>query len=214
MKTQPSRRRFLKTGLIAAAAVGVTACGGLALAASDQPGIDLPTSTFGEYNMNNRILIAYASKAGSTAEVAVRLGEDLGKQNASVDVLPISKVADLSPYQAVILGSAIRVGKILPEAMAFIEKNQTALQQKPFHLFILCMTLEKDTEEDRKTVSAYLDPVRALVKPASEGLFAGAMNLAKLPFIERVMITLMKAPTGDFRRWDQIQAWGQNLPLN
>ena len=164
--------------------------------------------------MNNRILIAYASKAGSTAEVAVRLGEDLAKQNASIDVLPISKVADLSPYQTVIFGSAIRVGKILPEAMAFIEKNQTALQQKPFHLFILCMTLEKDTEENRKTVSAYLDPVRALVKPASEGLFAGVMNLARLPFIERVMITLMKAPTGDFRRWDQIQAWGQNLPLN
>lgn len=156
-----------------------------------------------------RTLITYASKAGSTAETAARMGAVLSKQGITVDVLPVKNVTDLSPYNAVILGSAIRVGSLLPEAMTFLQQNQQALSKMPFSVFILCMTLEKDTEETRKTVSAYLDPVRAVVKPVNEGLFAGAMIPGKLPLIERLMMKVMKAPSGDFRRWDQIEGWAK-----
>ncbi len=210
MTSQPStssRRGFLRKGCLTAAALGVTVCGGGALAATYQPKIDFPAYSYGDKTMSNRILIAYASKAGSTAEVAAKIGETLSKRNPPVDVLPVSKVTDLSPYSAVILGSAIRVGKLLPEAMKFVQANQAALAQKTFGVFIVCMTLKDDTEANRKTVSAYLDPLRALIQPASEGLFAGVMNLGKLPLFERLMIKAMKAPEGDFRRWDLIQTW-------
>lgn len=163
--------------------------------------------------MTNRILVAYATKAGSTAEVAAWVGEIVGQHAAAVDVLPIGKVKDLSPYQQVVLGSAIRIGNVLPEMTRFIQANQGALQGKPFHIFVCCMTLEKDTPENRATMSAYLDPVRALVQPASEGLFAGVMDLKKISLLERMMMKTMKAPTGDFRDWEAIGAWTKSIAV-
>ena len=159
------------------------------------------------------ILLAYASKAGSTAEIAQRIGKTLSGRGYTVDVKPVSQAGDLSGYQGIILGSAIRIGNVLPEVKTFIEKNQAALTRMPFNLFIVCMTLEKDTEENRKAVAAYLEPVRAIAKPAVEGMFSGVIDTKKLPFIERLMIKAMKAPVGDFRRWDQIEAWTETLAL-
>jgi menaquinone-dependent protoporphyrinogen oxidase len=210
MTTQPSttsRRGFLRKGCLTAAAVGLTVCGGGTLAATYQPKIDFPSTSFGEKTMTNRILIAYASKAGSTAEIAMKMGEALTKGGRAVDVLPVAKVTGLEAYSAVILGSAIRIGKVLPEAMKFLQANQAALAHKTFSTFIVCMTLQEDTEDNRQTVNAYLDPVRALVKPASEGMFAGVMDGGKLPLFERLMMKAMKAPQGDFRKWDSILAW-------
>ena len=87
------------------------------------------------------------------------------------------------------------------------------MQQKLFSLFILCMTLHKDTAENRKQVSAYLDPVRAVARPASEGLFAGVMDPSKLKLYERLIVMAMKVPNGDYRNWDQIGAWTESLPV-
>lgn len=164
--------------------------------------------------MQNKILIAYASKAGSTIEIANYMGKILKDKGIQVDVLPVHTVMDISAYQSVILGSAIRVGKILPEAMKFVENNQVELQKKQFGVFVVCMTLNQDTEENRKIVSDYLIPVRALVKPDSEGYFAGVMDLNKLNLLEKMIMKAMKAPVGDFRKWDQVEAWSGNLFLN
>lgn len=205
-----SRRNFLKTAGITAAALGITVCGGGALA-SIPPKIEMQSASYGEKTMDKKILITYASKAGSTAETAARMGEMLAKQNAQVDVLPVEKVGDLSAYQAVVLGSAIRMSQLLPEVVKFVEANQAVLQQKSFNVFFLCMTLEKDTPENRQTVSAYLEPVRALVKPASEGMFAGVMDPKKLSLVERLLMKAMKTPVGDYRNWDQINAWAQSV---
>jgi menaquinone-dependent protoporphyrinogen oxidase len=210
MAEKVTRRRFLKTGCVVTAAVGVTACGGFALAASYQPKIDQPSVSYGTKTAANRFLVTYASKAGSTAETAARMGELISGHNLAVDVLPVGQVTDLTPYRSVVLGSAIRAGKVLPEAMTFIEKNQAALQQKPFSLFVLCATLATDNADTRKTVAAYLDPVRAVVTPTREGLFAGVLDPNKLPLLERLMVFFMKAPEGDFRKWDQINAWGES----
>jgi menaquinone-dependent protoporphyrinogen oxidase len=213
MRTKLNRREFLRTGSIAAAAIGVTLCGGTALAASYQPKIDLPSIHYGENVQSSRFLVAYASKAGSTAEVAERIGQVLSKRGAAVDVLPIGKVQDLGAYQGVVVGSAIRIGKLLPEAQGFVEKNQAALQHKVFSAFVVCMTMKVDTPENRTRVGAYLNPLRALVKPASEGLFAGVIDPGKLGLVDQALIALRKMPVGDFRKWDQIEAWAQAAPV-
>jgi len=161
--------------------------------------------------MKNRVLITYATKAGTSAEIASHMGELFAKQGAAVDVIPVNKVTDVSAYDTVILGSGIYVGKILPVAMEFIQKNQSALQNKNFNLFIACMTLKDDTEENRKLVSDYLIPVREVVKPQNEALFAGMINMKRLNLIEKIAIKAMKAPVGDFRNWPQIDAWTKSL---
>jgi menaquinone-dependent protoporphyrinogen oxidase len=163
--------------------------------------------------MGNRILITYASKSGSTTGVAERIGAVLSGRGQAVDVLPLGKVSDLSPYQTVILGSAIRMGRPLPEAVTFVEKNQATLKQKAFSTFFVCLTLKDDTEENRKTVEIYPEPLRTLVKPEREAIFAGALIPEKLGLVERLMMKAMKSPAGDYRNWDAVKTWAESLPV-
>jgi menaquinone-dependent protoporphyrinogen oxidase len=165
--------------------------------------------------MNNpkqdKVLIAYASRAGSTAEVAGAIGQVLTNKGLAVDVKLLKDLKDLSSYQAVILGSAIRMGQVLPEVVKFVQANQAALSQVPTSYFVVCLTMHEDTEENRRTVSAYLDPLRAILKPASEGLFAGKLDLARLSFLDRAMAKMVKSPVGDFRNWDAIRTWAAQV---
>jgi menaquinone-dependent protoporphyrinogen oxidase len=161
--------------------------------------------------MENKILIAYASRAGSTGEVARVVGEVLQAQGAVVDVAAMKEIQDLSPYRAVVVGSAIRMGSWVPEATAFVKKHSTELGKVPTAYFTVCLTLKDDNEENRKKVDAYLDPLRVIVKPAVSGSFAGVMDPIKLSVLERLMVRMIKAPTGDFRNWDAIRGWAAGL---
>ena len=211
-KAAISRRQFIKTA--GGALAGFTlACSGLTYAATRSPQIELIEKNYGGKNkMENKILIAYASKTGSTAEVADRIGETLSQSGLTVEVHPVNKVKDLSPYSAVVLGSAIRAGSLLSEMTKFMEANQAALRKRPTAVFICCMTLETDTPENREAVDAYLEPVRALIQPAATATFAGAMDYKKLSFAMRMIVKALKSPEGDFRNWPEITAWAGNLP--
>jgi len=161
--------------------------------------------------MNDRILVTYATRAGSTAEVAEAIAKALSADGATVDVRPVKDILDLSPYRAVVLGSAIRMGRWLPEAFAFLKTHKAELHRLPVAFFVTCVTLTNNTVENRRTVDAYLDPVRAILRPVSVGLFAGAMDRSKLSFIDRLMVKAAKTPEGDFRKWDDIHLWGESL---
>lgn len=89
----------------------------------------------------NKILVAHASRTGSTAGVAEVIGQILAEDGRSVEVRRMQDVKDLTPYQAVVAGSAIQKGRWLPEAMQFIRTHQAALARKPFAVFLVCMTL-------------------------------------------------------------------------
>ncbi len=157
------------------------------------------------------ILDPYASKCGSTGGVAEVIGQALCDQGAAVDVRLATEVNDLSAYQAVILGSAIRMGRWLPEAVKFVETQQDALKQVPVAYFTVCMTLQEDTEENRREVAAYVDPASEIVQPVNVGAFAGAMDYGQLSLPFQLMIKMMKVPEGDFRNWDSIHTWGSNV---
>jgi menaquinone-dependent protoporphyrinogen oxidase len=157
--------------------------------------------------MTGKVLVAYATKAGSTTEVAQAIAEVLRNQGNTVDVAPVKEVKDLSPYRAVIAGSAIRMGSWLPEAVDFVAKNQAALAKVPTAFFLVSGYLKDDTPEMRAKVSAFLDPVRAMVKPGKEGMFAGKMDYSKITFLDRLIAKMVKSVEGDWRNWDQIRAW-------
>ncbi len=160
---------------------------------------------------SNRILIAYASLTGSTAGIASRIGEVLTGLGQSVDVLPAAQVKDIDAYENVVLDSAIRFGKLLPEAMEFLYRHQAALKRRDFNAFIVCMTITWPDEESQRAVRAYLDPVRAYLEPAHEGLFAGVVDLKKLNWRERLLLRFLRIPRGDFRDWDAIEAWAREI---
>ena len=167
--------------------------------------------------MSQKILVTYASRFGATAGVAETIGKTLVERGALVDVLPMRDVKDLSPYTAVVAGSAINGGAWLPEAMQFVRGHQAELARKPFAAFLVCMTLAmKNGDQYRSHVSTWLEPARALVKPVSEGVFAGVLDISKIPsFADRLKFRLSVLfgvwKEGDHRDWNAIRAWAESL---
>ena len=167
--------------------------------------------------MSNKILVTYATCTGSTRGVAEAIGKTLSEGGAEVDVLPMRDVKDLSPYHAVVAGSAIQGKQWLPEAMQFVQNHRLELARKPFAAFLVCMTLAmRNGESYRHFVVDFLAPVRALVKPISEGLFAGALDISKVPtFRDRLMFRLSVLfgvwKEGDHRDWNAIRSWAETL---
>lgn len=167
--------------------------------------------------MSKKILVTYASRAGSTAGVAEAIGKTLAESGAQVDVIPMNDVKDLSPYQAVVAGSAIRGSKWLPEALEFIKTHRAELAQKRFAEFTVCITLAMSNgERYRSGVTDWVAPVRALVKPLSEGIFAGMLDFSKLPLnwdtlMLRLTVALGIFPRGDHRDWNAIRLWAESL---
>ncbi|MBN2004484.1 MAG: flavodoxin domain-containing protein [Anaerolineae bacterium] len=204
-----NRRRFL-TLVGGAAGFSVLACSGLGVLATLQPSVDYAESTCGEETMSE-VLVTYASKAGSTGEVAEAIAKVFCDAGATVDVRPVKEVRDLSGYRAVVLGSAIRMGSWLSEATSFVKTHKATLAQMPVAYFQVCGELEKDTEETRKTTGTYLDPVRALLEPVASEVFAGKMDFAKLSWLDRSIIKMMGGNEGDWRNWDAIHAWAEEL---
>ena len=166
--------------------------------------------------MTDKILVTYASGTGWTIGVAEAIGRTLAEGGARVDVLPMAEVKDLAAYRAVVAGSGINAGGWLPEAMQFLHDHRAALASKPFAAFLVCMTLAmRNGERYRGHVANWLDPVRALVRPVSEGLFAGGLEVRKVPASERLKFRLSVLlgawKEGDHRDWDAIRAWAVEL---
>jgi menaquinone-dependent protoporphyrinogen oxidase len=167
--------------------------------------------------MTRRILVAYASRTGWTVGVAEEIGKILKEDGRQVDVLPMKAVNDLSIYHGVVAGSAINGGAWLPEAMDFIRAHQSELKQRPFAAFLVCMTLAmKNGEKYRSHVASWLEPVRALVHPRSEGLFAGGLDIRKVPSASdrlkfRLSVLFGVWKEGDHRNWQAIDTWAAGV---
>lgn len=207
-----TRRDFLKLG--GGSAVAVTlACAGLGMLATMSPDISLVDIQSTETLSAKRILIAYATRAGATVQVAQTIGEALAATGAAVDVRPITRVNDLKGYTAMVIGSAIRMGKWLPEATDFVKSSQSILATMPTACFLVCATLHEDTAETRTKALAYLDLIHPVLKPKSIGLFAGKMDYGTLSLLDHFIVqNVRKIPQGDWRNWDAIRAWARDLP--
>jgi menaquinone-dependent protoporphyrinogen oxidase len=168
--------------------------------------------------MSDKILVTYSSRAGSTAGVAGAIGKTLAEGGAQVDVLPMSDVNDLTPYMAIVAGSAIQEKRWLPEAMQFIQHYRAELASRPFAAFLVCMTLAMPrAEKYREHVDTWLNPVRALVRPVSTACFAGALDIGKIPSLSdrlkfRLSVLFGVWKEGDHRDWNAIRAWSESLP--
>jgi len=158
-----------------------------------------------------KILVAYATRAGSTFEVAARVAEVLRAAGAIVDVKPVPAVHELKGYDAVVVGSAIRMGRWLPEAVAFVQAHRQTLSHIPTAYFLVSGLLRNDTPEIRGKVLAFLDPVRQILEPSSIGLFAGKIDYSRMDGLDRSIAEAVSTSQGDWRNWEAIRSWAQGL---
>ena len=207
-----SRRDFLalSAGFMTALSFGGPSGAG----ASHEAGTKfLERSCGGEKNMEKKVLVAYASKYGSTGGVADAIAKELCSKEVATDVLLIKNVSNISSYQAVVIGSAIYMGKWMSEAVDFLKNNRDILRQVPVAYFLVCMTLSRPTEKNRAEVLSYMDPILKAVpeiKPVGIGTFAGAMDYSNLSWLNKKILKSKGTPEGDFRDWSAIRAWARD----
>ena len=159
--------------------------------------------------MNTQVLVAYATKYGATAEIAEKIGQVLRQAGLRTDVLPMDRVGDLTPYQAVALGSAVYIGKWRKEAVKFLKGNERMLAERPVWLFSSGPAGEGDPVEllDGWRFPEEQQDIADRIQPRDIAVFHGMLDVRKLNPVEKWMIKNVKSPVGDFRDWEAITAW-------
>lgn len=203
-----NRRGFLafSAGMVAAVSLGGLSSAGVGHAAE----VKFPAGTCGGGKMQKKVLIVYASKYGSTGGVADAIAKELCSRDVSADVALVLNPGNIGSYQGVIIGSAIYMGKWMPEAVNFVKENKDFLRHVPVAYFLAGISLVDPREEARTKALAFVDPVLKAVpevKPVSIGTFAGALHYDNLSWINKKILKAKGAPEGDFRNWDAIRAW-------
>lgn len=215
-----SRRSFLKAGCLATAAAALASCVGDepgsagGVAPVEKPAIELKSYSFGDETMSKRILVAYASGTGSTIGVAEAIGKTLSEYGFAADVRPVKDDPSPEGYQSMVIGSAVNGGKWLPEAVSYVENHRTALNRLPVAVFCVHIMNTEDDEKSRKNRQAYIDAIRAQVRPVAEAYFTGiGMNPEEDSWLTRWAYRTFKVGgVGDCRDWKKINAWAASLP--
>ncbi len=163
--------------------------------------------------MTSRILVAYASKYGATAEIAKKIGDVLRKTGLTVNVLSAEQVFDLTPFDAVVLGSAVYDTRWCKEAVTFLEEYEASLAKIPVWLFSSGPMGKGDPVAlmNGWRFPAAQQALAYRIHPRDIACFHGALNLEKLNFAEKQIIKEFKSLVGDFRDWDAITRWAASI---
>ena len=159
--------------------------------------------------MDKQVLVTYATKYGGTAEIADKIGQVLRQAGLYTDVHPVEQVSDLSAYRAVVLGSAVYIGKWRKDAVKFLQANEKTLIERQVWLFSSGPTGEGDPVELLKgwRFPDAQRPIIERIRPRDVTVFHGVVDVEKLNPLHRWMISKVESPVGDFRDWDVITSW-------
>ena len=161
-----------------------------------------------------KILVAYATKHNSTAEIAHFIGKVLQEAGGmQVELRSVERVPDITVYDAVVLGSAVYMGQWQKAAAEFLMAHEQELASRPVWLFSSGPLGEKDraSQPGRWTFPEGLQPVADRIQPRNLGVFHGNLDPARLGFFERFIARMVKSPTGDFRDWQMIRSWAEGI---
>jgi menaquinone-dependent protoporphyrinogen oxidase len=155
------------------------------------------------------ILIAYASKHGSTQGIAERIAEKFRQLGKEAEARSVDTVEDPRSYEAFVIGSAIYYGSWMKEATEWVHRNQAVLAGRPVWLFSVgpLGTEVQDAEQQPKEMAEFQQAIR----PRDERIFFGVLDHHKLSFGERMVLKAVRAPEGDFRDWQAIEAWAESI---
>jgi menaquinone-dependent protoporphyrinogen oxidase len=155
------------------------------------------------------ILVAVASKHGSTLAIAEAIGQELREAGHAVEVRNTVQVSNLENVDATIVGSAIYMGNWLPEARKFVESHRASLLKVPVWLFS-SGPLGQDDPQPRGDF-AHLQELMQATQARGHQTFVGKLDKAELGLGERLVAKMVKAPEGDFRDWEAIRAWAREI---
>jgi menaquinone-dependent protoporphyrinogen oxidase len=166
--------------------------------------------------MENRILVAYASTHGSTQEVAEVIAATLRDLEISVGIQPARKVRTLEGYQAVVLGAPLYMFHLHKDAFHFLSRYRDVLTGNlPLAIFAGGPTGKGDEaewQEVHKQIDQELAKV-AWLKPVTVEVIGGKFDPTRLHFPWNLIPALKNMPASDFRDWTAIRAWARSLAM-
>jgi menaquinone-dependent protoporphyrinogen oxidase len=166
------------------------------------------------------ILVAYASKHGSTRGVAERIAETLAASGQQAEARSVQDCGDLADYEGFVIGSAAYIGRWLKEASAFVLRNSEQLAQRPVWLFSSGPLGTEATDAKGQDVRVLAAPkevaeLAEVVHAREHRVFFGALFPDRLSIPEKAMRTMPAAravmPAGDFRDWAEIDKWATTI---
>ncbi len=166
--------------------------------------------------MSDSILVTYATRYGSTQEVAEKVAATLRENGLAVDVQPAKQVRSLAGYRAVVLGAPLYIGSWLKDAQRFLAQHQAALTALPVAVFTLGpVRVGEKPEEVRVQMDRELARYPWL-KPVAVEMFGGKYDPATMHFPDTLLAVipgspLYKSPATDLRDWDAIRTWADSV---
>jgi menaquinone-dependent protoporphyrinogen oxidase len=155
-----------------------------------------------------RVLVSAASRHGSSAEIARTIGDVLASAGLDVTVAAPRDVAAVEEFDAVVLGSGVYAGHWLEDAKALVARYHAHLAERPVWLF--------SSGPLGDPLAPAGDPADAV--PMLEAtlardhrVFGGRLSRRDLSFPEKLIVSAVRAPEGDFRQWDDIRAWATEI---
>jgi menaquinone-dependent protoporphyrinogen oxidase len=157
------------------------------------------------------VLVAYASKRGSTAEIAETVAATLRREGLSVCLERADEVRSLEPYDAVVLGSAVYMKRWRGDARDFLKKHRKALRQMPFWAFSSGPV--GDPAEDNPDWAEPPKLAEKVEELRGRGhvVFGGCLPAKPQGLIERAMVEGVPGEYRDRRDWGEIRAWAKQV---
>ncbi len=155
-----------------------------------------------------RVLVTAATRHGSTDEIAMTIARVLGDLGLDATVIAPDRVESLEPYEAVVLGSGVYLGRWLEPARSFVEHHAADLAARRVWLFSsgpIGEPLSPDSEP------LDVGPIRELIGARDHRDFAGRLERHELGLGERAIVAIVHAPDGDFRAWPEIETWAAGI---
>ena len=156
------------------------------------------------------VLVTSASRHGSTHEIAEAIAAGLARRGVDAEARPVEELAGLDGYDAYVIGSAVYIGRWLEPARELVEGKEGALAQVPVWLFSSGPLGPPDAlkpEGEPVDVAGLIEASRAI----GHRVFAGRLDRKRLSFTEKAVVIAVRAPEGDFRDWEAIDAFAAEI---
>jgi menaquinone-dependent protoporphyrinogen oxidase len=166
--------------------------------------------------MPNTVLVAYATRHGSTAGIAERIAVALRTRAIDADVVAVEDVRDPDGYDGYVLGSAVYAGSWLGSMKAFIHRDRATLRRHPVWLFS-SGPLSTEPSELAEAAPRDIAGIEREIEARGHTVFPGAWrrDVEPVGVLEKVMHAIPAArealPEGDFRDWAAIDGYAASV---
>jgi len=155
-----------------------------------------------------KVLVSAASKYGATSEIAQAIANVLAEKGLEVTVVPPAQAGPIEQFDAVVLGSAVYLGRWMKPGRELAQRQAGALAARPVWLFSSGPVGEPAKPADNPVnVSTILRSTKA----RDHQVFTGKLVKKQLSFPERAIASATRVQEGDFRDWDNIRAWASSI---